>query len=385
MRQRNFIYITVADFLVRTAYQMGKTPLLPIFAAALGATDAFLGFIVSVSTLTGMVLKPFIGILSDRWGRRWWLIAGTAFFAGVPFLYRFVTTPEQLFALRILHGTATAIYGPVTIAYVVEQGDQRRAERLGWFGLARSGGYIVGPALAGWLLLFLEPAQVFTVSGLMCLAAFVPVWLLQETVPAAVRPRVALREQVRQALAAGSRTPALWLAGGLEAASYTALYASKAFLPLFALSLGINVALVGAFFAVQEAVNVIGKPYAGRLADRVGYRRAIALGMAVMGCGLPLLGAILGPVSLLALAVWIGLGQALVFAATTPLVASQTEAEHMGAGMGLLGTLENLGKVAGPIAGGLLVQALGYGAMFWVMGGMLWAGAGLVWLWSRHP
>ena len=93
-RRKDFIYITVADFIVRTAYQMGKTPLLPVFAASLGASNALLGFIVSVSTLTGMVLKPFIGILSDRWGRRWWLIIGTAFFAVMPFLYRFVDSPR---------------------------------------------------------------------------------------------------------------------------------------------------------------------------------------------------------------------------------------------------------------------------------------------------
>ena len=65
-----------------------------------------------------MVLKPFVGLLSDRWGRRAWLIVGTALFTGMPFLYRFVETPEQLVALRIAHGLATAIYGPVTLAYV---------------------------------------------------------------------------------------------------------------------------------------------------------------------------------------------------------------------------------------------------------------------------
>ena len=83
-RSRNFAYVTFADLIARSAYQMGKTPLLPIFAASLGATGAFLGFIVSVSTLTGMFLKPLFGIFSDRWGRRGWLIAGTAFFALMP-------------------------------------------------------------------------------------------------------------------------------------------------------------------------------------------------------------------------------------------------------------------------------------------------------------
>ena len=79
IRSRGFVLITAADFIVRSAYQMGKTPLLPIFAAALGAGDILLGFIVSVSTLTGMVLKPFVGILSDQSGRKVWLLVGTAF------------------------------------------------------------------------------------------------------------------------------------------------------------------------------------------------------------------------------------------------------------------------------------------------------------------
>ena len=72
-------YIFVADLIARSAYQMGKTPLLPIFAATLGADGAFLGLIVSVSTFTGIISKPLFGILSDRWGRRIWLIIGTIF------------------------------------------------------------------------------------------------------------------------------------------------------------------------------------------------------------------------------------------------------------------------------------------------------------------
>ena len=89
-RPLNFIHVASADFITRSAYQMGKTPVLPIFAATLGASGPFLGFIVSVSTLTGFVLKPLIGILSDRFGRRVWLIIGTLFFVGTPFLYRFI-------------------------------------------------------------------------------------------------------------------------------------------------------------------------------------------------------------------------------------------------------------------------------------------------------
>lgn len=380
-RSRNFAYITLADLVARSAYQMGKTPLLPIFAAALGATGVFLGLIVSVSTLTGMVLKPVVGVLSDRWGRRGWLIAGTTFFAVMPFLYRFVDTPEQLFAMRLVHGLATAIYGPVTLAYVAEQTNRRRAEKLGWFGMARSAGYIVGPAAAGWLLLTMDPVAVFTVIGVMSSLVFVPVLLLPESMPRAKKPVLPLRKQMVQALKAGSRTPAVWLSGGLEATMYIALYAVKAFLPIYALSLGINVAVVGAFFAVQEAMHMLLKPLGGRLGDWLGYIWMICLGMVLLGVTLPLLTLPAGGVGLIALSALMGVAQALVFPSTVALVTTQINEQHLGTGMGLTGTLKNAGKVIGPILGGALIHWLDFGLTFKAMGGMLLLGALLVWYW----
>ena len=108
--------ITGADLIVRTAYQVGKTPLMPLFAASIGAGEFLVGAIVSVSTLTGMILKPLFGLLSDRWGRKLWLLIGLSLFTGIPFLYGLVETPQQLFVLRLVHGLATAIFGPVSQA-----------------------------------------------------------------------------------------------------------------------------------------------------------------------------------------------------------------------------------------------------------------------------
>ena len=384
-RPLNFISITGADFIVRSAYQMGKTPLLPIFAMTLGATDAFLGFIISVSTLTGMVLKPAIGILSDRWGRRWWLIIGTVFFTGMPFLYRFVHTPAELFGIRIIHGLATAIYGPVTLAFVAEGVKDRLAEKLGWFGMARSAGYIVGPAAAGWLLAAkVSLVNVFTIIGLFSCLAFVPILLLSEPAPRVKAIRPPISQQIVHALRSGTHTPAVWLSGGLEATVFIALYAVKAFLPIYALSTEVSVAWVGAFFSVQEGVHTTLKPLGGRIGDRLGYFGAICVGMALMGIALPLIPLTHGILSLMALAILIGAAQAFVFPSTVALVSTQISPLHIGAGMGLIGTLKNAGKVVGPILGGFLIQWLDFSPMFWSMGFLLLLGAGVVGYWGQR-
>ena len=368
--------ITAADFLVRTAYQMGKTPLLSIFAASLGANATFLGLIVSVSTLTGMLLKPIFGLLSDRWGRWIWLLAGTLLFTGIPFLYPCVTTPEELLVLRLVHGLATAIYGPVTVAWVIEQGQKNGssngncAERLGWFGMARSGGYLLGPTIAAALLTVFEPATVFTVIGLISSFALLPVLLLNKTDPPK-KSKVSLRRQTTAAFRAGIKTPELWLAGSLECIVYLGIYATKTFLPLYALETGISILWVGLFFSAQELIHLIARPFGGRLSDRLGYLPIAASGMLLASISLGLLPLANTPSFLLLLALGFGFSQALIFPSTLALFAQKMDDRHTGTGAGMIGALKNSAKIAGPILGGLLIHWHNYSWMFWSMATLL--------------
>ena len=368
--------ISAADFIVRTAYQMGKTPLLPLFAASLGANATFLGLIVSVSTLTGMLLKPLFGFLSDRWGRWIWLLTGTLLFTVIPFLYPFIETPQELLILRLIHGLATAIYGPVTMAWVIEQGQQHGnssnncAERLGWFGMARSGGYLLGPAIAATLLLVFEPSTVFTVIGLLSSCALLPVLLLKNSAPPK-QTKVSFRKQTAEALRAGIKTPELWLAGSLECVVYLGIYATKTFLPLYALESGISILWVGLFFSAQELFHLLGRPFGGRLSDRLGYLPVAASGMLVAAISLGLLALANSPLSLLMLAIGFGLSQALIFPSTLALFAEKMDTRHTGTGAGMIGALKNSAKVAGPILGGLLIHWQNYSWMFWSMSALL--------------
>ena len=83
----------------RLGYQMARTPVLPIFAADLGATPELIGVIVAASTITGVFFKLPSGALSDVLGRKRMMVLGAVFFAAPPFLYPFVHDPGSLLAL----------------------------------------------------------------------------------------------------------------------------------------------------------------------------------------------------------------------------------------------------------------------------------------------
>ncbi len=384
---RGFAYLSIADLVVRAAYQMGKSPLLPIFALSLGAGDAFLGFIVSVSTLTGMLFKPLFGLLSDRSGRRLWLLIGTGFFTFTPFAYQIISSPQQLLALRLFHGLATAVYGPVTLAYLTENAPTRVAEKVGWFSLARSGGYIIGPAVAGLLLLYFDPVAIFTLIGIISSLAFVPVLLLPDTERPSPSQQPPFAAQIRHALSASIKSPVLWLAGGIEGASFILLYAVKAFLPVYALTADVSVAVVGGLFAIQETVHIVFKPIGGRLADRFGYLPMIGLGMFLLGSGTIFIAQGQGLTTLGIAALLLGTAQALIFPASIALLAAHQTAAERGSAFGLLGAMNNGGKVAGPVIAGLLMARFGFIVTFNILGATLLISVALImtWLFFQNP
>lgn len=345
------------DLIVRAAYQMAKSPVLPILAASLGANKLMIGTIVGVSTLTGTALKPIAGMLSDRWGRRIFFFAALLLFAGFPFLYQFVRTPDQLVWLRLLHGTATAIFGPVTLATVTEMSTQGRGARLGLFEMARGSGHLIAPAAAGFILAWSSPEAVFTAVGLVSCAAFVPALFVRfdESKRRAVERRSFFAELIDGVKHAATRRE-LWFVGVLEFAIYGSIYSLKAFLPIFALEAGYGVWAAGLFFTIQEAAHLLVRPFGGRLGDRRGHASTIALGLGTIGAALVALPSAPTAGILLALAVVVGIGQGLTFPSTMALIGNRIAASHIGMGLGFYGALRNLGKVVGPIIIGALLQ-----------------------------
>ncbi|MCP4600678.1 MAG: MFS transporter [Proteobacteria bacterium] len=369
---KDFRRIYFADLVVRSGYQVGKTPLLPVFAALLGASDVLVGVIVSISTLTGLLTKPLVGILSDRHGRRAWCLLGIALFVSVPFAYGWIHTPSQLVIVRVVHGLATAVFGPVTVAFIAETAGKRIGTKLGWFGTSRAAGYVLGPAIGGWLVTRTEPVHVFYAVGLFSSLAIIPVLLVQDPPPLVSAKNPPFWDQFLDAFKTGGQTPSVWLNGLIEGLFYVAIYSLKTFLPLRALADGSSLFTVGLLLSVQEAVHLLARPLGGYCGDRLGHSLTVATGMAMTGISLMAIPVLFDSAPGLAVAfVAMGLGQALLLPSIQALIAEQIPPTHLGAAVGMAGSLKNAGKVLGPIVGGVLTAQYGLSFALVILGGLL--------------
>ena len=385
---------------------MSKSPVLPLFAQHLGASKYDIGFIAAASTIIGIVTNLPAGALSDVWGRKRVILVAALVFASAPFLYFFVTTSWQLVVVRVYHGLATAIFGPVALAYVADLFQQRRGENMAWYSSATMVGRFLAPTVGGFVLslatlpaivaLFLPlglPQQrlpyilVYLGCGLSGLVAlFLAIRLpdpghadVIEASVATQSARARLDEQARQLgrglnEVLGERR--ILLTSSMEAAQYLAYGALETFLPLYAIAVGRAEWEIGLIFGLQTVTTLLTKPLMGRLSDRLGRRALIALGLLVSAVALAAVPWTAAMLPLAVLAMLFGLGVAVVTSSTAAFVADLAHGTAHGAALGTLGTIMDVGHASGPIVAGLLIARLSYAPAFAIIAAVLVLAAG---------
>jgi MFS family permease len=369
-----FLAVLTASCLARLSYQMARSPVLPRFAENLGAAPELIGIIVAASTVTGVLFKLPAGALSDILGRRRVMLLGAVFFAVPPFVYPFVTDASALLALRFVHGFATAIFAPVASAYVAGLAEARRGARLGWFSSANDLGATAGPLIGGLMLYatasFAASYLLVGVLGVLTLgmALLVP----EETKTSATESSLTARAaEFRDGLRDVISTPAVLTAAAVEATMYLGFGAFLGFLPLYARSVGLNDGAIAVVLALQLTIALIAKPLTGNLSDRLGRKPVIVLGLFASAAALPLIFRMTSFTGLVAVVPLLGLGVAAVTPATNALIADLVAVRRLGTGMGVFGTIWDIGEAAGPIFAGILIGQIGYEPAFDVLAAII--------------
>ncbi len=378
-----FVLIAAIGALAIFSSTLSKTPVLPLFAASLGATPAEIGWIVIASTIPGVLISFPAGALADHLGTRRVLLASLVVFASAPFLYLGVENAWQLMAVRFYHGFATAIFGTVASAAIAERYTQDRAARLSTYSSATIVGRSLAPFLGGFLISLASYGAVYiacAVSGVLALAAGL---LLRDGPPAQVKTTTRLRfwASLKEVL----RDRGILLVSTVEAAQYLVFGAIEAFLALYAASLGVPAWQIGIILGVQLVSIVLAKPLMGRLSDRAGRRRVILPGLALGAGSILLLPWASGFFGLAALSLVFGLGFATVTSSTSALVADLTRNGRFGASMGVLRTVMDVGQSIGPVLTGWMVTVAGYTSAFNLLAAILIAAAVLLATLFRMP
>lgn len=384
---RSFALLCAIGVFCFISYNMVRMPVLALFAESLGASPERIGLIVSVSTLTGVFLKLPSGALSDIYGRRMLLRVGVMAFGLPPFIYPFVSDLNLLTMLRMFHGLATAIFAPSALATVAELYRQRRGAALGTYTASTQSGALLGPFIGGYLTYAAGFASAFVTAGLFGCVAIIMFYSLHLAPPP---PRVhekgfaPVLAEMWKGFAVVARNRKVLITSSTDAAKMIANGALMAFLPLYGVSVGLNPGEVGLLFTFQAATSFFSKPIMGRVSDTVGRQPLIMIGLLICAGTFICIPLVSSFAVLVLLAAGFGFGEAVVSSSSSAFVADSSEFKTLGAGMGMQGTIGDIGHASGPLLAGVLIAQMNYAGAFAIIAGIQVLAAGLFWLTMRN-
>jgi MFS family permease len=363
-------YLFLLGFFAIFSTTISKNPVLPLFSQAIGADSTVIGLIAAFSPLAGILFSFPVGVISDRIGRKRLLVVSGVVFLLAPVLYLFITAPLWLIPVRFFHGMATAILGPVISAVIAERFPDVKGEMLGQYGSATLIGRTLAPLAGGAIITYflmypglLPYRMVYVAAALAAVPVFVMTLMYTEkrSLPLNTLPFSVFRESFTTFFS----NRRLRGTAFVDMASYFAFGAVETFLPLYLFSLGIGAFQTGIIFAAQVIVIAGTKPFFGIIADRVDKRAQIVAGLAITGGAVAAISLAATFAQFLLVSAVFGIGMSISTVATSAYVADVAKKEQIGASMGALSSIMDIGQSGGPLATGIIVTATGYAGGFY--------------------
>jgi DHA1 family multidrug resistance protein-like MFS transporter len=378
-----FTALCSVGFFARLSYALARSPVLPLFAFYLGAGPEAIGFAVGISTVTGIFFKLPSGALSDVIGRKRTMLIGLLFFAFMPFTYLLVKDYNTLILIRFMHGLATAIYGPVSMAVVADIAGAKKGEMLSWFSSITIIGNLLGAPLGGFILhrspgaanpSITDFQYAYLASGIAGIFSLIlALGILRGDKPAS--DGRGLKEAFSKFISgikeviSDKRVAITSVMEGLQNMTVGAL---EAFLPIYAVKVaGLNEFQAGILWGVQIVTTILSKPIMGKTSDKYGRKVLITVGLLICAVSFGMIPVFKSFYLLMLTAAFFGLGEALVTSSGAAFVADLCKERHFGTAMGTFGTIFDIGHATGPILAGFLLARHDYLFSFWAMDAML--------------
>jgi MFS family permease len=364
---RSLLWVTLGMIIANLAGEM-YYPILPLYLESLGATVQQVGLFFTLQVILAICFRILGGWISDHMGRLPTIALGGVFGMGAITGYTVAPTWEWAAVGALMGAVGSSLVGPSFQAYIAEQAPEGKLNST--YGLI-SGLFlicaIIGPPVGGYMAdHYGFKAMMWVATGIFYVAAGLRVWMARGSrfEVKNLQPALLARDLrlMLGLLFAGGLLTWLFLIDGLSDSGFEVAFP---FLPNYITEVrDLPKTAYGGLLALMSLVSALAMWPCGRLADRIGERFAIALGM-LIASGI-MLSIILtqGSTIFIAAFAMFGLSQAFVGPAFSGLISKAVPKGSLGITWGVFMTALGVLAIPAPTIGGLLYDNVAPEAVF---------------------
>lgn len=348
-----FISVFIANAAMQMSQQMMNS-IISKYADYLGAAAHVVGMIISTFAITAIIFKIISGPAIDAFNRRNIQFCALFILAAAYLGYGLSGSVSSLFVCRMIQGVGQAFTATCGLALAADTlPEDKFASGIGIFSMAQAAAQAIGPSLGLWLIGAIGFHKTFfTGSIMMALAA-----ILVMRVKLPEREKKPFKIRLSNVIAREALLPAgiLFLLAG----SYCTI---NSFLIIYADARGI--ANIGLYFTVYALTMLASRPLVGKLVDKWGLVKVIVPAMFCFACSFFMISFAVNIYWIVAAAFIGAFGWGACQPAMQTLSMKSVPAKRRGAGSSTNYMGNDFGQLVAPTIAGLIVENIGYSAMW---------------------
>ncbi len=302
---RKFTLMVVSNFMTSIAFYF-MIMALPIHLT----TDLMFGkdqtgIIIAAYIFTAVIIRPFVGLFIDKYGRRTIYLGALLFFSVLFIFYGLVSSQVAFITVRIAHGFLWGILTTAGNTLILDFiPASKRGQGIGYYGLAFTLAMAVGPLLAS---LIIQQTGYLVLFGLASSVAFIGTSLLLSLkFPKHIASQMTVKESLK-----GFFSPSAMPIAILILIIVMPYGAVLNFITIYCEN--VNTGTSSLFFLSLALGLAISRFFAGKEFDKKGPYRLLMISYILVVCAFPILIAFDSSITLSFSALLIGLAFGISF------------------------------------------------------------------------